>query len=257
MKYSKAARNAMCGKVGLAGALAGGKLMVFTGSQPTNPEDAASGTLLCTYTLGAGAYTAEVKAIGSFALASGSAGSVNTITVNGVDILGAAVPFNTSLSQTAADVAAQINWNPKNKLYVATAVGTTVTLTAMPGLGALVNTHAVNGTVTTIALGSLVNMAGGVNSVNGLDFNPPAAGVLTKKTGQTWQGTSVADGAAGWFRFVGPIADAGAADASEVYVRVDGNIGTSGADLNMVNTTFTNLAPNVLAGFQLTQAVSP
>lgn len=257
MKYSKAARNGMAGKLGLAGMLAGGKLQVYTGAQPTNPEDAATGTLLCTYTDAAGAHTAEVRAVGSFALASGASGSVDTITVNGIDILGGAVAFNTSLTQTAADVAAQINRNPKNKLYVATSSGTTVTLTAVNGLGALVNTHAVNGTVTTIALGSLVNMTGGVSAVNGLDFNVTAAGVLTKKTGQTWQGTSAADGVAGWFRYVGPVADAGAADAAEVYPRVDGSIATSGADFNMVNTTYTSGAPNVLAGFTLTQPVSP
>jgi hypothetical protein len=53
-----------------------------------------------------------------------------------VEILGVTVPFNTSLEQTAADVASQINRYHSTPAFTATANGKVVTITASPGSGA-------------------------------------------------------------------------------------------------------------------------
>ncbi len=99
---------------------------------------------------------------GSVTLASGASGSVDTITVNGVDILGASVPFNTSLTQTAADVAAQCTTFSSSPDYTVTSSGAVVTIKSLITAAPSPNGFVVDGTSTTITLGSKVNLTGGV-----------------------------------------------------------------------------------------------
>lgn len=251
LRFSSGFRNFINEGGSLKHGLAGGKLLIYTGSQPAAANDAASGTLLVTLTLGAAAHTSEVSSAGSVVLTGGGSGSVNTLTVNSLEIMGSATNFNTSLSQTATDIATKINNNPKNYLYKAQASGATINIVANPGLGTLPNTWVVASTTTTITKTDN-NMASGVNSANGLTFGDSAAGVMVKNPTETWSGTAGNSGTAGWFRFVGPIADAGAADSSEVFLRLDGNVATSGANLNMSNTAIVAAAVQTLNTFSLT-----
>lgn len=235
-RISTALQNFLNSLGSITDALQNGELRILTGAQPASADAAQTGTLLCTVTDNAGARTAEVLATGTVTLTGGASGSVNTVTVNSIDILGGAVPFNGTLSQTASDVAAQINRNKSSPNYTASAVGAVVTITALPGTGASVNTFAVSSTLTTITA-SYANLSGGVTAVNGLKFDYSAAGVMAKYAGQTWAGDNVASGVAGYFRFTGSAADAGAIDTTASQLRLDGAISTSGAELNLNNTT--------------------
>ena len=86
---------------------------------------------------------------------------------------------------------------------------------------------------------------------NGLEFeDDPLAGEIEKASGETWQDTGIAAGVAGYFRFVGNPTDAGG--ASTTLPRIDGSVGTSGADLNMSNTTIAIGATYTLDSFKLT-----
>lgn len=229
---------------------------IYTGSQPTSADDAKSGTLLVSVTKNSGAYTSETAAVGSLTIA-GASGSVDTVTVNGVDILGGSVAFITDINTTATAVATQINKNPKNKNITASTTGSSgvITLTARPGLGSLPNTWAVSGTYTTITGGTYVAMTGGVNAANGLNFGAAVLGVLSKDS-DTWSGTAVATGTAGWFRVRGRGDDGTAADSSKVFPRFDGAISTSGAQMNLGSTTITSGAPFIVpvAAFTLPTA---
>ncbi len=60
--------------------------------------------------------------VGSVELTGGAGGSVDTVTINGVDILTGAVAFNTDLATTSVDVANNINGNP-NTIMLALAQG--------------------------------------------------------------------------------------------------------------------------------------
>jgi hypothetical protein len=254
LRFSKGLRNFLNEGGCIKQALANGKLLIYTGSQPTTADDAIAGTLLVTITKSSAAHTAEVRATGSVTLTGGASGSVDTVVVNSIDILGGAVSFNTSLTQTATDVATKINNNPKNLLFVAEASGAVVTLKAKPGLGTLCNGWVVSATLTTITA-SYVNVGSGVagvNPANGLTFGDSAAGVLARNTAEVWSGTAVADGTAGWFRYVGAVTDPGTSDATETYIRLDGNIATSGANLNMSNTAIVTGAVQTISGFSLT-----
>lgn len=252
LRFSKGLRNFLLEAGSMKNALANGRIQIYTGAQPTDADSAVAGTLLATITLAAGAFTAEVLATGSVSLDSGGSGSVNTFTVNSLEIMGSATAFNSTLTQTAADIVTKINNNPKNLLFVASSVGATITITAKPGLGTLANGWVVATTVTTITKTDN-NMANGVLAVNGLTFGDATAGVLSKPSADTWSGAAVATGTAGWFRYLGSVADAGAADASEVYIRMDGSVATSGSDLNMSNTNFVTLAVQTIADFAFTQ----
>lgn len=232
-----------------------GSIEIYTGTQPATGDLAVSGTLLVTLTSSAGAKTNEIRAQGTVTLNSGAAGSVDTLTVNGVEIMGSATNFNTSLTQTAADVTLKINRNPKNKDIVASSAGAVITLTAQPGLGALPNGWVVATGITTMTKTdvNIGTTTTGVSAVNGLkmDYNP-AAGVFTKDGTQVWSGTPVATGTAGWFRYKGAVVDAGALDSSAVFLRMDGNISTSGANMNMASTTVTTGVLQTLSTFSFT-----
>jgi hypothetical protein len=95
------------------------------------------------------------NAYGSVSIA-GSGGSIDMITVNGVNIMSASVPFNTDINQTAADVAANITAYSSTPNYTATAQLHTITITAADG-GSAPNGYVVAATATTLTT-STVNM---------------------------------------------------------------------------------------------------
>jgi hypothetical protein len=255
IKLSTALVNFMMGVGSFKDAFADCAIDIYTGAQPANADAAPTGTKLVTLTNSSGALTSEVASSGTFKLSSGSAGSVDTVTVNSIDILGGSVAYATSLAVTATNVAAQINRNQKNKLFTAAASGNDVVITAIPGLGTLPNTWVVDGTTTTLVEGAHVNMAGGVNAANGLNLDDVVGGVISKRTTETWSGTNVADGTAGWFR-VRRTGDSGAVDAAATQIRYDGAVATSGAQMNIGSLSFTNGAPSLInsASFTLPMA---
>lgn len=68
-------------------------------------------------------------------------------------------------------------------------------------------------------------------ATNGLDFDAPVAGVLNKAAAEVWSGAGLADGTAGWFRFVGnPTDDLG---VTTTLPRIDGRVSTSGAEMTL------------------------
>lgn len=252
-KFSLGLRNFILGGGSMREAFRNAILEMYSGAQPADADQAVTGTLLCTFTDAGGAHTKEVLASTTITLNSGSSGSIDNITVNGVSILRAAVPYNASLTQTAADVVTALNNNFTDPTYKATSVGAVITLKASPGTGATPNTYAVVVTETTLA-STVANggtLAGGVSAVNGLNFAAAAAGVLSKLASQAWQGTAGASGVAGYFRLKAAILDAGATDSAGDYIRMDGAIATSGAELTMSNTTVVATAVQTLADFDI------
>ena len=148
-RQSTGLRNAKLGTVGLKGALADGKIKIFSGSQPASANNAEQGTLLLEITLDAGAF------------AHGSA-------------------------------------------------------------------------------------------TNGLEFDAPASGVITKAAAETWRGLGVAAGTAGWGRFVGNATDDGG--ASTTLARLDFTVGAagSGADAILSDVTIEIGQSVTVDVFQLT-----
>jgi len=255
LRISTALRNFIDRDGSLKRALYGGVLKIYSGSQPSSADAAATGTLLASITIGSGTLTNEVRATGSVELTGGASGSVDALTVDGVSIIDNAVPFNTSLAQTASDLADEINSSMSTPDYTASASGAVVTIKAAPGTGAGPNTFAVVTTTTTITKTD-TNFSGGVTQVNGLKLGDVSAGVLNKVSGDTWSGVAVASGTAGWFRFYASEADDGSADTTASKLRLDGAISTSGAQINMGSTTVTSGSTQTVSDFPITLPAS-
>lgn len=250
-RLSTGLRNQLAKQASIDGLFRNGRIEIYSGAQPTSPDAAVSGTLLCTITNNSGAYTPETAAVGT-ATYSGSAGSVNTLTVNGVELIAVAVPFSGTLAQTALNVATEVNRNSDATGYNATATGSSgvVTINANVGAGATPNGFTVAGTETTLTA-AFTAMAGGVNPVNGLLFDVAIGGTLNQLSTQTWSGVNGNTGTAGWFRQYSALTDTGALDSAQIFPRIDGAIATSGAEMNLNSTAFTAGATTSLASWAL------
>lgn len=253
LRLSTALRNQLLNTQEFKHAFSNCFLKIYTGAQPASADSAPTGTLLVTYSLSSGAPTREVLSVGSITLA-GTAGSANTLTLNGIEIMGSVVNSDGTVAGTATLVANAINNNPANVYVVASTTGASgvITLTAKPGLGALPNTWVLAGTGTTITLTQTTAMTGGVTAVNGLRWGSVLAGVLSKLASQTWSGVAVATGTAGWFRIEASVADAGALDSTASVLRMDGAVSTSGAELNLSSVSITNTATQTIDTFTVT-----
>lgn len=266
LRFSPALQNFIAEGGSWKDAFDQGSLEIYTGAQPATPDLAVTGTLLATITSNAGTKTNETKATGIVTLTGTTSGSVDTLTLAGIDLIDVpgqgTVAYTVSLNATATAVATRINRNPANKLVVASTTGASaiITLTARPGLGVALNGLTIATTSTGLTSTATSNMGQstgvvGIAAANGLrmDYNA-VAGVMTKDPTQTWSGTAVGAGTqtAGWFRYKGGIVDAGSLDSGAVYLRMDGSIATSGADMNMNSTSVTNGALQTVSTFSFT-----
>jgi len=129
---------------------------------------------------GGSATTPAVPATGGFTVTGGSAGAGNelaALTVDGVDVLGAAVAHTGDDATTAAGIADQINLHSSSPDYTASALGAVVTIeAAVAGAGpnGLVVAATPGGDVT---VGSVNNMAGGADAIVNRFLTVTVAGV--------------------------------------------------------------------------------
>ena len=229
-------------------ALLNGTLDFYEGSMPTI-DSSLTGDLIVRLTNGGGAITREVRSAGSVTLSGTESGSIDTLTVNSVSIINAAVPFNTSLAQTATDLCNAINRCVSSPRYQALVSGTKVTITAMPGTGTTPNGYVVACGATTVTA-TPVNMGtevAGVAAVNGLKLGNNAIGVISKLSTDTWSGTVLLAGTVGYAVFTGSVADAGGASTTAIRLYLTVGLSGSGADIEMATTT-------LVAGTQHTQS---
>lgn len=256
IRISTGARNALTGSLGLAGVFNKGSINIYSGTQPTSADAAVTGTLLGTVTISSGALTQEVRATGTVTITAAAGGSIDTITVGGLNIIpdGAVTATAGDTTATALSLCNAIN---RNGIMEASASTNVVTLKGRPGTG--VTTAAVSGTLTTVTA-TYANMGTpqpGTAPINGLSFDVPVAGVIAKPASAVWSFEGVAAGTAGWFRLVASAADAGALIAAAPYLaRLDGSIATSGADLNLSNITIAVNAPTTVDSFTVTAPAS-
>lgn len=89
------------------------------------------------------------------------------------------------------------------------------------------------------------------DGTTGLSWEQSSGGVIAKESEESWRGTAVASGTAGWFRVYEQIDDPSA--ASTLNARWDGAIATSGAEANMSNTSVESGAIQTATAFTYTQ----
>lgn len=110
-----------------------------------------------------------VGATGTVTLTTGGAGSVNSVTVNGVTVTSGSVAFITDLPTTATAVAANITAFTSTPNYSAVAVGAVITITAAT-VGQATNGFVVVAS-TTIITSTVTNMVGGLDALTNSVYN--------------------------------------------------------------------------------------
>lgn len=110
----------------------------------------------------------EVRAQGSFTIVSGTPGAgtnrIVSLLVDGVDLIGSPLDFDTDTDTTAAAIVTRVNGFTSG--YTASAVGSVVTVTVPPGFGASGNGRVVSVAVGgDVLAGSISNTAGGADPV--------------------------------------------------------------------------------------------
>lgn len=252
IRLSTGARLGLVGTLGFMGMFNKGYINIYSGSQPVSADAAVTGTLLLTITSSSLALTKETRATGTITITAAAGGSIDTVTVGGLNIIpdGAVAATAGDTSATATSLCNAIN---RNGIFEATVSGAVVTIKGRPGTGA--TTAAVTATLTTVTA-SYANMSGGVANANGLILASPSAGVISKPSTaiQTWSGVGVAAGTAGWFRFFpSDTADSGAiVTAAPYYCRMDGSVAVSGGDMGLSNLTVAIGSPNTVDSFSCT-----
>ena len=255
MKCSDGMNLAVANNGGWWDNLQGGVLDWWSGAEPATANLAATGTLLATLTKSGSAWTAETRAQWKITLG-GSSGSVNTIKLGGVEVLGTAVNFTSDLTTTAALVAATINAHTYPN-YFATSAAAVVYIYAPIGSGTGRNAIVCATTVTTMTAtvagdGTPSGSGGtvGVASANGLGWQYPGVvttgvGTLFTKETTIWQMTTpTQNGTVGYMRLRLDGADDQSANAT--YRRVQFSVGTSGADAISSNLTVTAGVPAIV-----------
>jgi len=106
----------------------------------------------------------------------------------------------------------------------------------------------------TGATGNLLGTITVNDGGTGGTFDASVAGVLSKAAAETWKFHGLLNGTAGWFRFYPAGGTPTATSATEA--RIDGLIGTAGADMNISNTTIVAAAVSTVDSFSFTMPAS-
>ena len=106
---------------------------------------------------------------------------------------------------------------------------------------------AADNAVTGTLLGQ-ITLDGGAFShgspTNGLNWDTPDSGVIDIPAADNWQGTGLAEGVAGWARFVGNPLDDG--NSSTSLARLDMSVGKGVGDLQLANVNIVVGSPIVV-----------
>lgn len=103
----------------------------------------------------------ENLATGKVTLTAGTVGQIDSVTVNGITITSGAVPFDTTLTKTATNLAANIIAYASIPNYTATSIGQVVTIAAVAGTGSNPNGFVVIVTTSGGLTATDIDMAGG------------------------------------------------------------------------------------------------
>jgi hypothetical protein len=236
LRYSTGYRNGLLQGKSFKELFADGVIRMFTGSQPSSADTGATGTLLVTITRAAQTFVASIlstRQTDAVKVTAGTATEVYTVAING-NPYAYTMQGGDDAFAIAKGLAALVR---KNNL-----------VNCVPwtngGLGGVMVEAKCAGEVysvlvsTTASVGTIAWSACVANSrYNGLLFGSASAGVIGKESAYAWSGSAIVTGTAGWFRLSENDDDYDADSTS--CVRIDGTVGTSGADLTVGSSSLT------------------
>lgn len=240
--------NAVRGAVSATYSLNGGYIGVYSGTQPASADDAATGDLLMKITNASGAFSPGVyqTADDDGVCQSQTPGAAGALTINGTTAGTLGVGYYVTIYGSG---------NESNKIFRVTGTGNgdEAIIEYLQGPNnSTVSTKNTFKTVTEvyISAASAAAVKVGYGITNGLFLALAADGAIEKHASQTWSGLGIAAGTAGWFRFYGSATDAGG--SSTTLPRIDGRCATSGAEMNLSNTSVVVGAAQSITEFSIT-----
>jgi len=251
LKLSTNMRNALLSGKELRKVYEDAVIKIYSGTAPSSADDAASGTLLATITKSSGTVSSgEVSTAKEARLqvTSHAGAETFTATINGV----AYTFVNTPDVGVAIDVAkawaAYIEANCPAVLANAAGTDTIYIRSRYAG---------VTFTITKGGTGSSTLTDDAVTGVlaDTIRFNAASDGVVSKAS-ETWSGVAVATGTAGYFRIVNSADDALSDASAKIYPRLQGNVGVSGTEMTLSNTTITSGATQTIDTATITMPAS-
>jgi hypothetical protein len=79
---------------------------------------------------------------------------------------------------------------------------------------------------------------------NGLNWDTPSAGTISKPVADTWKGAGLTNGVAGWARYCSNPLDTGA--SSTTLARIDMSVGSGTGDLQLSSVNIATSAPTTV-----------
>lgn len=217
-------------------------LNIYSGAVPVTAEEAPGSGLLCPITIGSVAVAATDR----------STPVLYKLTVGGTY-------GGTAIAKIKADEGAAATTAYEKTLA---AGDTTLALATMRIAAFLNDILFIDAVPSDLGTDGIINIKGRINGLDitiasntptgvtltfgtkvpavpvaALRFGPPTIGVINI-AGGVWSGVNVATGVASFFRFVRPD-DQGNSAGGSTALRLQGTISTSGADMNLSNTTLT------------------
>jgi hypothetical protein len=227
----------MTGEGCLRKAFEDGILKIYSGTAPSTADNAPTGSLLAVITESSGLVTANTRSTPPYytiTLAHGGdapdVGDTVKLEVDDVDFQYVATAAESTVELLAIKVATLLNDLPQVTAVPSHANGLLYVQGRYAGVDLLIEEDTSTGALT-VTVGTVVAAA----PLDTLKLLAPSAGVITKNT-HVWSGVGAIAGTATYFRLV-TNSDLGTDNATDV--RIQGTVSTSGADLNMSNTSIT------------------
>lgn len=244
--------NAVRGAVSAAASLQGGYIAIYSGTQPASADAAATGTLLLKITNASGAFIpgSYQTTDDDYVCASQAVTSGVNMSLNGAGAGTLGVGYHVSITSAGTEDLRTANFRITGTGNNDEAIVEYID----GGNNAVVYTTNCFKTVTEIYPRKPAvfesNVKVGYGITNGLYLDLAASGAIAKHSSQIWSGIGIATGTAGWFRFYGANTDAGG--TSTTLPRLDGRISTSGAEMNLSNTSIVISASQTITSFTIT-----
>lgn len=218
-----------------------GKIVLYSGAQPSLADDAYNGTPLATITKDGNTHvpgTKSTRQISKDVIGSSTEGHVFTLTVDGTAYTYTA-GAGSSTTIVAAALAALVD---ESRVVTALAEGANIWIRARFGGNVFTCVSSGSGTQTvTTPVASA--------RAEGIQFGACADGVLAKES-NTWQGDGIADGTIGWFRIYANATDAGGSSATAK--RIDGSCSTTSGDMILRSLAAETGIPITIDNFDIT-----
>jgi len=225
-------------------------LKIYSGVAPATADLAApSGDLLVEITKASGSYSHDAVSTAKQSLVTITAyaqGNKNIIVIDGVTFSYTALG-SSSVTIIATALVALIDADLTISVCASSQAGLIHIKSKFPGEEYTITVSAGDGGG---AAPGLSENSPAKSRIDALHLGVPAAGVIAKETGYAWSGEITLTGTAGYFRLVQTTDDG---DENDDDIRLQGNISTSGAELNLSNLNLVDGATLTIDTFQLTE----